>query len=513
LTQQTQSLRILGMHCAGCGTVIENAVNRLPGINAVSADYAGDSVIVRYDDALTSVDTIIACIENQGYQAGLKTFSTVDNPVLITTNESRSSIGLGIAIKKSAAVILALTGIGFILWLDSWFMDHADMPKLGSDISYGLLILIGFLTSFHCVGMCGPLILGYTAKNTGKGYKSYSSHLLYGFGKTLSYTGIGALFGAFGAIIAFTPYTQGVVGIAAGVFLILFGLHMLDVFPALSHFQIKAPAFVMRLVGKECRKHSNPFVIGLLNGLMIICGPLQAMYVMAAGTGSWSNGAAVLFFFGIGTLPLLMGFGFLTSMLSANLSPKLLKASGVIVMVLGAVMLNRGLAVTGTGVDFNTLIARISQKLSPTVAETPSCDTEQTITMDVLKKGYSPSRFTLRKGVPVKWVINGKELNECNKAIVVPQYGLDIKLQPGKQTIEFTPPEVGVVPWSCWMGMIPGTFIVVDNTPVSEEKAALETPPVGQDIPVTETDQQRLIREFKQLWQRLESAVSRAAQQ
>ncbi|MDO9105099.1 MAG: sulfite exporter TauE/SafE family protein [Methylovulum sp.] len=413
--------------------------------------------------------------------------------------------------RKIFAVALALTGIGIILWLDSWFMDHADMPKLGRDMSYGLLILIGFLTSFHCVGMCGPLIMGYVAKSATKGHKSYSAHVLYGIGKTLSYTFIGAVFGAFGSVIAFTPYTQGAVGVAAGVFLILFGLHMLEVFPALSHFQFKAPAFVMRFVGKEYRKHSNPFYIGLLNGLMIICGPLQAMYVMAAGTGSWSEGAAILFFFGIGTLPLLMGFGFLTSMLSANLTPKLLKASGVIVMILGAIMLNRGLAVTGTGADFNTLIARVSQKLSPTIADTPYCETEQTIAMDVLRKGYFPSQFTLRKGVPVKWVINGKELNECNKAIVVPQYGLDIKLQAGRQIIEFTPPEVGVVPWSCWMGMIPGTFIVVENTPVPEERKSPEPQPV-EGIPATETDRQRLIRELKQMWQRLASAVYGALQ-
>lgn len=406
-------------------------------------------------------------------------------------------------LKKIIAVIFALLGIGFILWLDSWFMNHSDMPKLSRDMSYGLLLLIGFLTSFHCVGMCGPLILGYTAKSATNGHKSYGTHVLYGIGKTVSYSFFGALFGAFGSVVAFTPYTQGAVGVAAGVFLILFGLHMLEVFPVLSHFQFKTPKFVMRFVGKEYRKHSNPFVIGLLNGLMIICGPLQAMYVMAAGTGSWSQGAAILFFFGVGTLPLLLGFGFLTSLLSGNLTPKLLKASGVIVMALGAIMLNRGLAVTGTGVDFNTLVARVSQQLSPTVSESPSCETEQTIHMDVLNTGFKPNKFTLRKGVPVKWAINAKELNECNKAIVVPQYGLDIKLQPGLQVIEFTPPETGVVPWSCWMGMIPGTFIVVDNEPPPAQSVTPET----QEIPATETDLQRLVRELKQWWQRLETTV------
>lgn len=407
------------------------------------------------------------------------------------------------AFRKVFAVTLAVTGIGFILWLDSWFMDHAEMPKLGRDISYGLLILIGFLTSFHCVGMCGPLILGYTAKTAVNGHKSYGTHLLYGIGKTLSYTLIGALFGALGAVVAFTPFTQGAVGVAAGFFLILFGLHMLEVFPALSHFQFKAPAFVMRFVGKEYRKHSNPFIIGLLNGLMIICGPLQAMYVMAAGAGSWSEGATILFFFGIGTLPLLMGFGFLTSLLSANLTPKLLKASGVIVIILGAIMLNRGLAVTGTGVDFNTLVARAAQELSPVASDTQvSAATEQTIKMDVLKTSYSPNQFTLRKGVPVKWEINGEELNECNKEIVVPQYDLKIKLKPGKQVIEFTPTETGVVPWSCWMGMIPGTFIVVDKTTAPKPAAATKAEPDTQETPDSEVE--RLIRDFKRLWSRIQ---------
>ena len=426
-----------------------------------------------------------------------------------TTNESLPpgptrphTNALFIVLKKIAAVALALMGIGFILGLDSWFSNQAGMPKLSSDMGYGLLVLVGFLTSFHCVGMCGPLILGYVAKSATEGHKSYGAHLLYGLGKTLSYTVIGAMFGAFGAIVAFTPYAQGAVGMAAGIFLILFGLHMLEVFPALSHFQFKTPKFVMRFVGKEYRKHSNPFIIGLLNGLMIICGPLQAMYVMAAGTGSWTQGAAILFFFGIGTLPLLLGFGFLTSLLSANLTPKLLKASGLVVMILGAIMLNRGLAVTGTGADFNTLVARVAQKLSPIAAKNPSSDTEQTINMEVLKSGFFPHQFSLRKGIPVKWVIDGKELTQCNKVIVVPQYQLRIELKDGIQIIEFTPPESGVVPWSCWMGMIPGTFIVVDNAPAPVQDVASATQTFGQKYPAIEAYRQRLIQEVRQLWQR-----------
>ena len=408
-------------------------------------------------------------------------------------------------IRKILAITLALFGIAFILWLDRWFTAYVDLSKFKENLSIGLLLLIGFLTGFHCVGMCGPLILSYVTKNARAGYQSHVAHFLYGIGKTVSYTTIGALLGSFGSIIAFTPQIRGAVGMAAGVFLILFGLHMLKVFPALSHFQFRTPGFVMRFIGKEYRKQSNPFVIGLLNGLMIICGPLQAMYVMAAGTGNWLEGAKILFFFGLGTLPLLLGFGFLTSLLSNNLTPKLLKVSGGFIIILGVLMLNRGVALTGTGVDFHTLIVRVSQQLFPLAAQPPSFATEQTINMEVSKTGYSPNQFTLHKGIPVKWIINARELTECNRVIVVPQYGLEIKLKPGVQVIEFTPAETGevVVPWSCWMGMIHGTFIVAENSQQTKDNPPLNLPAAKPDKPVEESEQQRLLRELKEKWQQM----------
>ncbi|MFM8441719.1 MAG: sulfite exporter TauE/SafE family protein [Methylococcus sp.] len=372
------------------------------------------------------------------------------------------------AMKRFLGLGFALAGIGLILWLDNWFMAHVDMPDLGQNMGYGLLFLVGVLTSFHCVGMCGPLIVGYTANEATQGIKSHFSHLQYGIGKTASYTAIGAVCGAFGSILAFTPQTQGLVGIAAGAFLILFGLHMLNAFVGLRHFYIKPPRFFTRLVGRGYRKHRNPLVIGLLNGLMIICGPLQAMYVMAAGSGSWIEGGRIMFFFGLGTLPLLMGFGLLTSLASANLTPKLLKASGVIVIVLGAIMLNRGMALAGSGWDFNAMMARVSNYLAPGLPETPLCDLEQTIRMEIVSGKFVPNHFVLKKGVPVKWVIEGKELNKCNQSLVVPSYDLKFDVHPGLQTIEFTPKEAGVISWSCWMGMIPGSFMVVDE-PVAGE--------------------------------------------
>jgi len=58
----------------------------------------------------------------------------------------------------------------------------------------------------------------------------------------------------------------------------------------------------------------------------------------------------------------------------------------------------------------------------------------------------------------------------------VPKLGLMFDVREGEQTIEFTPQEAGVIPWSCWMGMIPGSF-VVQAAPAAEETSA---PDAGQ---------------------------------
>lgn len=460
------TFRARGMHCSGCEYIIEDSVRRLPGVQRVKADYPTEMVAVVFDPVSTSVEEICAAVAQKGYRCAQE--SETEAP--------------GNSVKKLAAVILGIAGIFLIIFLDTKFISTGGAPDVSAHLSYGLILMLGLLTGFHCVGMCGGFVLSYTADDARLGQSSYLSHGLYGAGKTLSYTLIGATFGLLGAIITFTPLLRGFAAVSAGIFLIIFGLNMLNVFPALRRIRFKLPASVARFVGQHSRSRNRPFVIGLLNGLMIACGPLQAMYVMAAGTGSAIEGAKMLFTFGIGTLPVLLSFGFLTSLISGALTHQLLRASGAILIILGAVMINRGLILTGAGYDLQSALTSVSNKLG--LAETPHptspvADNVQTITMDVVKSGFEPNQFVLRRGIPVKWVIEGKEVTECNRRIVVPRLGLEFDVKEGMQTVEFTPNETGVFPWSCWMGMLHGQFEVI------EEPGGTAKPPIvaGQETP------------------------------
>jgi sulfite exporter TauE/SafE/nucleoid-associated protein YgaU/copper chaperone CopZ len=463
------------MHCHGCEHIIEISVGKLLGVRKVRADYPSEIVSVDFDPAATTCDEIRAAIERAGYRV-----------VLLGGSNGRRR-----TLEKFIGLMIGAAGVLLIIFFDTEWISQGGTPDISQHMSLQLIFVLGLLTGFHCIGMCGGFVLSYTADDASAGRRSYLSHVLYGAGKTLSYTIIGAIFGLLGAVVALTPLLRGVAGMMAGAFLIVFGLNMLGMFAPLRRFRLGLPAPVQAFVQRQARSQHRPFIIGLLNGLMIACGPLQAMYVMAAGTGSAFEGAKMLFAFGVGTLPVLTSFGILTTLISRSLTHRLLKASGAIVVVLGAVMINRGLILTGSGYDLRSVIGAFSRASKPrddptlnsqspmqTTSE-PALATQsqpapapgsgtrpafQTITMDVVKSGFSPNHFTLIRGAPVKWVINGKEITTCNNRIVVPSLKLEFNVKKGRQVIEFTPQTTGVIPWSCWMGMLHGEFEVVDGS-------------------------------------------------
>ena len=158
-------------------------------------------------------------------------------------------------------------------------------------------------------------------------------------------------------------------------------------------------------------------------------------------------------------------------------------------------MINNGLALTGNSINFNTqgtvlasgLPSNGTDTLTPTtsgaasnVSATSNGPGYQVINMDVTGAGYSPNSFVLKAGVPVKWVINGKEITSCNGSITVPAYKLNFNIKQGEQTIEFTPPKAGTIQWSCWMGMIQGSFIVRDDVSIDSTGKVVLTPQVQQ---------------------------------
>jgi len=69
--EQTVTLNVANATCALCGPIVKGTLERVAGVNAVTVEeadaFSGAAATVRFDDALTSVEALIAATTNAGY--------------------------------------------------------------------------------------------------------------------------------------------------------------------------------------------------------------------------------------------------------------------------------------------------------------------------------------------------------------------------------------------------------------------------------------------------------------
>lgn len=441
---RTQELKIKGMSCVNCENAIERKLKNTTGIKKVKASYNKELCIVTYDADVISIKDIISLIEALHYK------------VEKDLRESDTVKIAGISVLLLALFLLfRMSGISYVFNL---------FPEAKEGMGYGVLFVIGVLTSLHCVAMCGGINLSQCISKvgghgtSGREVKDWALRpsFLYNAGRVVSYTVLGGIVGLLGSAVSFSSEIKGLVQLLAGVFMVIMGLNMLNVFPWLRKLNPRMPKLFANKINSN--KNSNsPFYVGLLNGLMP-CGPLQAMQLYALSTGSPVKGALSMLLFSLGTVPLMFGLGALSSFLSGKFTKKAMTAGAVLVMVLGVSMFNTGLSLSGYDVLRLPSAEAGEQKNLPKIE-----DGKQVVTTTLNPGRYEP--ITVQAGIPVVWTIEAGDgsINGCNNRIFIPEYGIEKKFQTGDNVIEFTPEEAGTYGYSCWMGMIRSTITVLSE--------------------------------------------------
>lgn len=344
---KTEKIIVTGMVCSGCETSIEEAVGQLIGVESVKADYPSNTVVVSFDDKQIDLARIHDQCAEQGYPVAA-----------IPVIESKTRLFFKVLL--SLVMFASLVFLIVLARKSGHVGHHLGLPDLNSYVSDGMIFVVGLVTGLHCIGMCGSFVIGYTLTDAEQGRSSYLSHLLYGLGKTFSYALFGALFGFLGSLFTITPFIGGMSAIIAGLFLVIFGLNMLNLFSALKRIRIKQPAAVAKFAIEHRKQSRSPFFIGFFSGFLLGCGPLQTMYVMAAGYGDALQGARILTLFGLGTLPALLSFGLIARFLSSKMTRFFIHASGIILIIMGLMMLNKGLMRTQSGFDLQSIQQKIN---------------------------------------------------------------------------------------------------------------------------------------------------------
>ncbi len=447
----TVTFKIKGMTCSNCESRIERTLKNKKGVVNAIASYGKGTATVTYDPGKIDIPEITAAIRDLGYETGKQSVSAPEGKPLISV--------------RLAGIFIILVALYLIINRFGIFNFFNDFPQAKEGMGYGMLFLIGLLTSTHCVAMCGGINLSQCASYQALGGSRISSlkpSILYNSGRVISYTVIGGIVGALGSVISFSSAGKGAVAMIAGIFMVIMGLNMLNIFPWLRRFNPRMPKLFAEKIDEQ-KKSNRPLYVGLLNGLMP-CGPLQAMQIYALSTGDPVKGALSMLLFSLGTVPLMFGLGALSTLLTKKFTARMMTVSAALVLVLGVFMFSSGMTLAGYAMPFSSASGgQLSSSSQLRGSKAEIVDGVQVVTTTLASGRYEP--IVVQAGIPVQWNLQAEagDINGCNNRIVIPEYDLEKPLKPGDNVIEFTPDKSGVVPYSCWMGMIRSQITVVDD--------------------------------------------------
>jgi len=170
--------------------------------------------------------------------------------------------------------------------------------------SNSIAFFIGLFGSIHCRGMCGPLAFAIPV-NTIKWWQVAGDKILYNTGRVVTYSLLGLLMGFIGRQLWVYGLQQGV-SLLSGMLIIIAALSRLFKMRLAKHkiLSILTQPF-NKLLSYALRHHSGHFIIGLINGLLP-CGFVYLALAGAINTTSPVTAAMFMFWFGMGTFPLML---------------------------------------------------------------------------------------------------------------------------------------------------------------------------------------------------------------
>ncbi|NHM04136.1 sulfite exporter TauE/SafE family protein [Flavobacterium celericrescens] len=205
-------------------------------------------------------------------------------------------------------------------------------------------LIFGLISSFHCVGMCGPIAMMLPVDRNNEA-KKITQIITYHIGKLTAYGILGLVFGLLGRSFYLAGMQQQL-SIIVGVLMIVVALVPEKIF---AKYNFSKPIYkvitkVKSSLGQQFKNKSykSLFTIGLLNGFLP-CGMVYVAIFGAIAMQSVSLGVLYMILFGIGTIPMLTAVIYVSNLLSFSFRGTLQKMIPVVAVVIGMLFIIRGL--------------------------------------------------------------------------------------------------------------------------------------------------------------------------
>ncbi|MBP6758035.1 MAG: sulfite exporter TauE/SafE family protein [Flavobacterium sp.] len=226
--------------------------------------------------------------------------------------------------------------------------------------------IFGLISSFHCIGMCGPIAMMLPVDRNNQ-VKKTTQIITYHIGRLTAYATIGLIFGLLGRGLYLAGFQQKM-SIFIGVAMILIILIPEKVF---AKYNFSKPVF--KLISKikttlgaqfKNKSYKSLFTIGLLNGFL----PCGMVYVALFGAIAMQNeifGVLYMILFGLGTVPMMSSVIYLNTFLTIPVRNKIQKIIPYVTVIIGILFIFRGL---GLGIPYIS-----PSNMSLFVQSSPNC--------------------------------------------------------------------------------------------------------------------------------------------
>jgi uncharacterized protein len=204
--------------------------------------------------------------------------------------------------------------------------------------------IMGAVSSFHCIGMCGPLALALPVYHKSE-WGRVVGGLIYNSGRILTYSVLGLLLGLVGGFLVATKY-QNILSISLGVIILIYLLTPTKIAASSLLTAVANKPFlkIRRTLGTlfRSKKYSSLFSIGILNGLLP-CGMIYLAISSSFISGSAFKGSLFMFSFGLGTFPVMFSVVFIGNLFGQQMRMKMKKAVPVLLFIMAVLLLMRGM--------------------------------------------------------------------------------------------------------------------------------------------------------------------------
>lgn len=424
------------MHCPSCEILITDKFKEMPNVVQVKSNFNKQEAEIYFTGHLDQ-NIINKKIQPYGYEVGDKG----------DKNEDEEPLN-----KKIFETLLITIGL-VLIYLIAKEINIIPAINITGNLNLLTVLFLGLVASIStCMATSGALFLSTIGRKT----NNLKQAIYFSLGRIISYAIFGFIAGLIGSVIIINFKFGSVLTLLAAIFMILLALDMLKIvsFAAIIPFGVSSNIF-KKLENRFIRDpHKSAFFLGAIT-YFLPCGFTQATQVYALGLASPWQSALTMTVFALGTAPAILFIGNLRGLLKSTIYQYFMKVMAVGVLILGLYYTANFLSIYGVNLGFN-------QINKGTASNVKVENGQQIINMDVVSSGYVPNYFIVKKEIPVKWIVNGKNVFGCQGYFVVPSLGIQKALNEGENIFEFTPKKSGFVNFSCGMGMYRGRIEVKD---------------------------------------------------